>query len=127
MSDKTMTFEVDLVPNTTETLNLGSSSKKWKINGVTPGSALEKNVDSSISSASSTNLPTSAAVASYVADAKEIKEYTDYSSFPLTGAAGNIYVDKTTNNMYRWSGSAYVSLSTDPTAITNTQIDNLFT
>jgi hypothetical protein len=45
---------------------------------------------------------------SYVDD---ILEYTDLASFPVTGETGKIYVDKTTNKTYRWSGSAYVVIS----------------
>lgn len=178
----TMTFEVDVLPNTTSTLNLGSSDKKWKVNGVIPGDALAKNVDSSISSDSSTNLPTTAAVVYYVdnkiddtagegdtdvtwsadkivdalsnfnpdiiddtagsgdtnktwsanklvtATAKEVLEYNDYDDFPLTGAAGIIYIDKTTNSMYRWNTNMYTPIGgSSPEAITNNQIDALFT
>lgn len=71
-----MTFGVNLLPkNDGNTYSLGNSSQKWKIylseindttfNGL--GQAAEKNVDTSISNAStSTNLPTSAAVAAFV-------------------------------------------------------------
>lgn len=125
MSEKTMTFEVDVLPGVTSSQNLGSSTKKWKINGVLPGEAMEKSVDSAVTS-NSTNLPTSQAVAIYVSENKDILEYTDYSDFPLTGAAGNIYVDKTTNNMYRWNTTAYVPLG-NSASITNNEIDALFT
>ncbi len=45
---------------------------------------------------------------SYVDD---VLEYTAKSSFPTTGETGKIYVDTTTNKTYRWSGSAYVEIS----------------
>ena len=45
---------------------------------------------------------------SYVDD---VVEYTAKSSFPATGETGKIYVDKTTNLTWRWSGSAYVEIS----------------
>jgi hypothetical protein len=71
-----MTFGVNLLPkNDGNTYSLGNSSQKWKIylseiNGTTfngLGQAAEKNVDTSISNSStSTNLPTSAAVAAFV-------------------------------------------------------------
>lgn len=45
---------------------------------------------------------------SYVDD---VLEYTNKASFPSTGEAGKIYVDKATNLTWRWSGSAYVEIS----------------
>lgn len=45
---------------------------------------------------------------SYVDD---VVEYAQKSSFPTTGEAGKIYVDKTTNLTWRWSGTAYVEIS----------------
>ena len=45
---------------------------------------------------------------SYVDD---VLEYDAKSSFPSTGEAGKIYVDKSTNLTYRWSGTAYVEIS----------------
>lgn len=49
----------------------------------------------------SANLP------SYVDD---VLEYPDFASFPVTGEAGKIYVDISTDFVYRWSGSAYFQL-----------------
>lgn len=45
---------------------------------------------------------------SYVDD---VLEYDSKSSFPTTGEAGKIYVDKTTNLTWRWSGTTYVEIS----------------
>lgn len=45
---------------------------------------------------------------SYVDD---VLEYDKKASFPATGQAGKIYVDKTTNLTWRWSGSTYVQIS----------------
>lgn len=45
---------------------------------------------------------------SYVDD---VLEYDKKASFPATGEAGKIYVDKATNLTYRWSGTAYVEIS----------------
>ena len=50
----------------------------------------------------------SAQLPSYVDD---VLEYTAKTSFPATGETGKIYVDTTTNLTYRWSGSAYVEIS----------------
>ena len=47
---------------------------------------------------------------SYVDD---VVEYNGQSAFPATGESGKIYVDISTNKTYRWSGSAYVAVSTD--------------
>lgn len=69
MPNKTMNFEVDVLPATDATYNLGNSQKKWVINGYNISDASAKGVDTSISVGStSTNLPTSQAVASYVAE-----------------------------------------------------------
>ena len=45
---------------------------------------------------------------SYVDD---VLEYANKASFPATGEAGKIYIDKATNKQYRWSGTAYVEIS----------------
>lgn len=46
-----------------------------------------------------------------------VLEYANFAAFPGTGTVEKIYVDKATNIIYRWSGSAYVILSpfTTPT------------
>ena len=41
----------------------------------------------------------------------DVLEYTAKVNFPATGESGKIYVDLTTNIVYRWSGSAYVEIS----------------
>ena len=40
----------------------------------------------------------------------DILEYTEYSLFPLEGETGKQYIDKSTNQIYRWSGTAYVGI-----------------
>ena len=40
----------------------------------------------------------------------EIYEYATTASFPGTGAAATIYIDKSSNRLYRWSGSAYIEV-----------------
>ncbi len=45
---------------------------------------------------------------SYVDD---VLEYASLAAFPGTGEAGKIYVTLDTNKTYRWSGSAYVEVS----------------
>lgn len=48
---------------------------------------------------------------SYVDD---VLEYVNYAGFPEIGEAGKIYIDLATNKVYRWSGSAYVEITSDP-------------
>jgi len=50
---------------------------------------------------------------SYVDD---VLSYTALVNFPGTGEIGKIYVDETTNKVYRWSGSVYVEISSSATA-----------
>lgn len=50
----------------------------------------------------STQLP------SYVDD---VLEYLNVAAFPTTGVAGKIYVETTGNTTYRWSGSAYLKIT----------------
>ena len=52
----------------------------------------------------STQLP------SYVDDVIEV---ANYAALPATGETGKIYITLDTNNIYRWSGSVYVEISTD--------------
>lgn len=44
---------------------------------------------------------------SYVDD---VVEYNSKSDFPVTGETGKIYVDKSTNRTYRWSGTTYIQV-----------------
>lgn len=57
---------------------------------------------------------------SYVDD---VLEFTSKSNFPSKGEKGKIYVDLSTENIYRWSGSAYVEIS--PSLITQADIKKL--
>jgi hypothetical protein len=41
----------------------------------------------------------------------DIKEFANLASFPVVGEASIIYVALDTNKIYRWSGSAYVEIS----------------
>lgn len=58
------------------------------------------------------------------ASVNDVLEYSDYSDFPLVGAAGKLYIDTTTNGTYRWNGTAYILVGAS--AITNAEIDALF-
>ena len=50
----------------------------------------------------------SARLPSYVDD---VLEYADFASLPGSGETGKIYVTLDTNKTYRWSGSAYVQIT----------------
>ena len=71
-----------------------ASTEKGAVNGVATLDATGK--------VPSTQLP------SYVDD---VLEYNNLASFPATGSTGIIYVAKDTNKVYRWSGSAYVYIT----------------
>lgn len=43
--------------------------------------------------------------------ANAIEEYNSRGSFPVSGEAHKIYVDTSTNRMYRWDGSQYVDFN----------------
>jgi len=43
-------------------------------------------------------------------DFKDVLEFANLASFPVTGETGIIYVALDTNKTYRWSGSAYVQI-----------------
>lgn len=45
---------------------------------------------------------------SYVDD---VLEFANFAAFPVTGESGKIYIALATNGTYRWSGSAYVSIT----------------
>ena len=57
---------------------------------------------------------------SYVDD---VLEFASKTNFPKTGEKGKIYVDLSTENIFRWSGSAYVEIS--PNLITQADIKKL--
>lgn len=41
----------------------------------------------------------------------DIIEYATYQDFPATAEEGKIYLDKSTNTQYRWSGSQYTNIT----------------
>lgn len=53
---------------------------------------------------------------SYVDD---VVEYDSKNDFPATGETGKIYVDKSTNLTYRWSGSTYIMIGGGDLALEN--------
>lgn len=67
-----------------------------------------KGAASGLAELDSSGLVPTSQLPSYVDD---VLEYTNASSFPGTGETGKIYVALDTNDIYRWSGSAYVKVS----------------
>lgn len=70
----------------------------------------EMGVASGVATLDSAGKVPSSQLPSYVDD---VLEYDTKSAFPETGEAGKIYVDKSANTTWRWSGSAYTQIKGD--------------
>lgn len=70
----------------------------------------EKGVASGVATLDSAGKVPTSQLPSYVDD---VLEYNTKSDFPTTGEAGKIYVDKSTNTSWRWSGTVYVQIKGD--------------
>lgn len=68
----------------------------------------QKGVPNGVAELDSTGKVPASQLPSYVDD---VLEYNNLASFPSVGEDGKIYVDKTTNKTYRWSGTVYVQLN----------------
>ena len=80
-----MTFGVNLNPKEDNTYSLGNATHKWKINDIVLGDSISKNIDTAIIDGStSVNLPTSAAVVSFI----EGKGYTTNSGTVISVQVG---------------------------------------
>ena len=84
-----MNFGVNLLPKANNTYSLGNSDYKWLINGMALASACQYDVDTSILSASSTNLPTTQAVTSYVTARFNNPTFTGYMSLGRLSGSTN--------------------------------------
>jgi hypothetical protein len=51
----------------------------------------------------------------------DVLEYANNSAFPASGDAGKIYVSLATNKTFRWSGSAYIEISSSEVTSVNTK------
>jgi phage gp36-like protein len=51
-----------------------------------------------------------------------IKSYPDMADFPAVGISGYVYADQSNNDLFRWSGTAYVP-TTDPGLIVSQLIE----
>lgn len=83
-----------------------TSAKVTAWDGAIPSS--QKGVANGVATLGSDGKVPSSQLPSYVDD---VLEYADKASFPSAGETGKIYVAKDTNIVYRWSGSAYVEIS----------------
>jgi len=68
----------------------------------------EKGSNNGVATLGSDGKVPSSQLPSYVDD---VLEYANMSVFPSTGESGKIYIAQDTNKTYRWSGTAYVEIS----------------
>lgn len=68
----------------------------------------QKGAANGVASLDGTGVIFSSQLPSYIDD---ILMFADQASFPTTGEAGKIYVSEAVNLTYRWTGSAYVEVS----------------
>ena len=78
--------------------------------GYTAENAANKGIANGYAGLDSTGKVPSTQLPSYVDDVVEV---ANYAALPVTGETGKIYITLDTNNIYRWSGSVYVEISTD--------------
>lgn len=76
--------------------------------GFTPENSANKGKANGYASLDASGLVPASQLPSYVDD---VLEYSALSAFPSTGEAGKIYVALDTGKLYRWSGSAYVYIT----------------
>jgi hypothetical protein len=118
--DQTITLTGDVTGSGT-----GSFATTLAASGVTAGTYTKVTVDAkgrttSGTTLSATDIPNldAAKITSGVLDAArlpsfvdDVLEYANLASFPGTGETGKIYVALDTNKTYRWSGSAYIYIT----------------
>jgi hypothetical protein len=51
----------------------------------------------------------------------DVLEFSNFASFPVTGDAGKLYLDLSFDEIYRWSGSTYIKMSSANPAIPSLQ------
>lgn len=76
--------------------------------GFTPENVASKGKANGYASLDANGLIPSAQLPSFVDD---VLEYSALANFPATGETGKIYVALDTNKTYRWSGSAYIYIT----------------
>lgn len=89
--------------------NLGYfKTKQDAFNAETYVPLAQKGVANGVATLDANGLVPAAQLPSYVDD---VLEFAALASFPAEGEAGKIYVDQATGKIYRWSGSAYINIS----------------
>lgn len=89
--------------------NLGYfKTKQDAFNAETYVPLAQKGVANGVATLDANGLVPAAQLPSYVDD---VLEFAALANFPETGEAGKIYVDQETGKIYRWSGSAYINIS----------------
>lgn len=68
----------------------------------------EKGVANGVATLDSSGIILTTQLPSYVDD---VLEFTNLAGFPVTGETGKIYVANDTNKTYRWSGTAYIFIT----------------
>ena len=96
-----ITKSVNNLDNYTTTTNMNTALEN-KLNTSLKGAA------NGLAELDANGLVPSSQLPSYVDD---VLEYANKSSFPATGESGKIYVSQNDNKTYRWSGTAYVEIS----------------
>jgi hypothetical protein len=118
--DQTITLTGDVTGSGT-----GSFATTLAASGVTAGTYTKVTVDAkgrttAGTTLASTDIPNldASKITSGVLDAArlpsfvdDVLEYANLASFPVTGETGKIYVALDTNKTYRWSGSAYIYIT----------------
>lgn len=114
---------------TTSTSGLMSASDKTKLNGIAEGATSNIGTITGITMNGVSKGTSGVVDLGTVSTRTYILEYADYSLFPLTGEEDTLYIDTTTNAVYRWGGTSYIRLNegTSVESITNAEIDALFT
>jgi len=107
ISGLTTTVKTNLLAAINELVT--SISGKESTLGFTPEDSANKGNANGYAGLDATGKVPSAQLPSYVDD---VLEYADFASLPGAGETGVIYVTLNTNLTYRWSGSAYVVMST---------------
>lgn len=79
--------------------------------GYTPENPANKNQNNGYAGLDANGKVASAQLPSYVDD---VEEYANAAALPATGETGKIYVTLDDNQIYRWSGSVYVTISPSP-------------
>lgn len=78
---------------------------KQDVLGYIPEDTNNKNISNGYCGLDSTGKVAAAQLPSYVDD---VLEYASLAAFPAIGESNKIYVDISTNNTYRWSGTVYI-------------------